>query len=228
MSQDTFPFAPVDEAPSFVDEGESSNRRAVLVAGGVAAALVVAAGGWFLLGGSSDTVNNSAFVPAKSRPAAVAPKKVVTKPVKKLPTAYKDKLGRDPFRALYVVPVAAAVTPGTTPTGTTPTGTTPTGTTPTGSTTGSTGTTSGTPTGTTRYALKLVAISKPSPEVRFFTWMVAGKKVVVIPGQRFGKVGEIVVLAYERNAAGTATGAIIQVGDDSPIDVQVGETVSVL
>ena len=50
----------------------------------------------------------------------------------------------------------------------------------------------------------------------------------VIPAQRFGKYGEIVVLAYEKNTAGKVTGAIIQVGDDSPIDVMIGETVSVL
>jgi hypothetical protein len=36
------------------------------------------------------------------------------------------------------------------------------------------------------------------------------------------------VLAYEHNAAGAATGAVIQVGDDTPIDVSIGETVSVL
>ena len=56
----------------------------------------------------------------------------------------------------------------------------------------------------------------------------AGKSVTVIPAQRFGKYGELVVLAYTRNAAGTATGVIIQVGDDNPIDIKIGEKVSVL
>src|SRR3954471_16010743 len=106
MSQDTFPFAPDDEAPGFTDEGENHNRKAVLVAGGVAAALVLGVGGWFFLGGSGDdsSLNDSSFVPAKPRTVAAAPKQVAAKPVKKLPTAYKAPLGRDPFKALYVVP----------------------------------------------------------------------------------------------------------------------------
>ena len=223
MSQDTFPFAEGEEAAPFVEETEGS-RKAVFVAGGVAAALVLAAGGWFLLGGTGDDAANAAFVPHKSvRPAAVAPK-TVTKPAKKLPVAYKERLGRDPFKALYLVP-AAAPAAATTPTGT------GTGTTPVVPVAGTgTGTTPGTTTGTTRYPLKLVSISAAKPdEVRFFTWLVDGKKTVVIPAQRFGKVnGELVVLAYGKNAAGKATGAIIQVGDDSPIDVLIGETVSVL
>jgi hypothetical protein len=225
MSQDTFPFAEGEEAAPFVEETEGS-RKAVFVAGGVAAALVLAAGGWLFLGGSGDDSANVAFVPHKTvRPAAVAPK-TVTKPAKKLPVAYKERLGRDPFRALYLVP-AAAPPAATTPTGT-GTGTTP-GVPVAGTGTG-TGTTPGTTTGTTRYPLKLVSISTPKPgEVRFFTWLVDGKKTVVIPAQRFGKVnGELVVLAYETNPAGKVTGAIIQVGDDSPIDVLIGETVSVL
>jgi hypothetical protein len=51
---------------------------------------------------------------------------------------------------------------------------------------------------------------------------------VVIPAQRFGKFGEIVVLATEGNDAGKVVGAVIQVGDDSPLDVKIGESVSVL
>jgi hypothetical protein len=225
MTDDMFPFVEGEDAPTFAEAGDG-NRKAVFVAGGLAAALVLGAGGWFLLGaGSSDGATASAFVPkVSSRSAAVTPKKAVT-PLKKLPVAYKAELGRDPFKALYVLPVAGPLTPTTT----TPTTTTPTGTGTTTTTgTGTTPTTPGTTTASTRYALKLVSISKPQPEVRFFTWLVAGQAKTVIPAQRFGKVGEIVVLAYEKNAAGTATGAIIQVGDDSPIDVKIGETVSVL
>jgi hypothetical protein len=219
MSQDTFPFAEGEEAVPFADEGDR-NRKAMFVAGGVAAALVLAAGGYFFLGGSSDSSNvDSAFVPSRTvAPAVVAPKKTVAKPAKKLPAAYTARLGRDPFKALYVVP-AAATTSATTPTSTTVTPTT------TGSSTTGTGTT--TPTAT-RYTLKLVSISKPSPEVRFTTWSVGGTKKVVIPAQRFGKYGELVVLAFSKNAAGVVDKAIIQVGDDSPMDVAVGESVSVL
>lgn len=77
------------------------------------------------------------------------------------------------------------------------------------------------------YALNLVAISKPSPEVRFYTFTVDGKSATVIPAQRFGEHGELVVLAYTKNAAGTATGAIVQVSHDNPINVKIGERVSV-
>jgi hypothetical protein len=223
MSQDTFPFAEGDQHAS-LDEESSGNRKAVLVAGGVAAALVLGAGGWFFLGGSSSdsSLNNSSFVPAKPGAVAAAPQKVAVKPAKKLPTAYKAQLGRDPFKALYVVPVAA---PSAAPAA--PAAPTTTGTGSTGSTTTPPGTT--TPTGTTRYTLKLVSISTPKPgEVRFFTWQVAGVKKTVIPAQRFGKFGEIVVLATETDSAGKVVGAVIQVGDDSPIDVKVGESVSVL
>lgn len=225
MSQDTFPFAATEEAAGF-EEAEGTSRKAVVLAGGVAAALVLGAGGWFLLGGSSDNTNAAAFVPSKTlRPAVTAQKKVATKPVKKLPAAYTVPLGRDPFKALYVVPAAApAAAAGTTPTSTT--GTAPTTTT---TTTGTSVTPTGTaPTGTTRYTLKLVAISKPSPQVRFTTWSVAGTKKTVIPGQRFGKYGEVVVLAFGQSSSGAVDRAIIQVGDDSPMDVKIGESVSIL
>jgi hypothetical protein len=219
MSQNTFPFAESEDAVPPVEDGERS-RKAVLVAGGVAAALVLGAGGWFLLGGNSSSTD-AAFVSHRpaARPAAVKPKAAPKAVVKKLPTAYKAPLGRDPFRALYVLPVAAPA-PTAAPVAAAPPATT--------GTTGTTSTTPGTTTATSRYPLKLVSISKPQPEVRFFTWLVDGKKTVVIPAQRFGKVGELVVLAYTKNAAGNATGAVIQVGDDSPIDVLIGESVSVL
>lgn len=225
MSQDTFPFAEHDtEQTAYIEE--TSNRKAALVAGGVVAALVLGAAGYFLLGSSGDDATDTAFVPPhRVRPAAVAPKAV--KPIKKLPVAYKERLGRDPFKALYVVPVAAPAAPPAAVAAPTTTTTTTTSTTPTGTTPTSTGTGATTPT-TLRYTLKLVSISKPSPEVRFTTWNVGGTKSTVIPAQRFGKYGEIVVLAFGKNAAGEVDKAIIQVGDDSPMDVAIGESVSVL
>lgn len=221
MSQDPFPFAAAEDAAGY-EEAEGNSRKAVLVAGGVAAALVLGVGGWLLLGGSSEDPSASAFVPSKTlRPAVTAPKNGAAKPVKKLPAAYKAPLGRDPFKALYVVPVAApAAGTGTTPTSTTGTAPTTTGTSVTPTTS--------TPTGTARYPLKLVSISKPSSQVHFTTWSVAGATKTVIPGQRFGKYGEVVVLAFGQNSSGAVDRAIIQVGDDSPMDVKVGESVNVL
>ncbi len=224
MSENTFPFADGDDLSPYVDEPER-NRKAILIAGGVAAALVVVAGGYFLLGGSDDTVD-SAFVPHRTvRPAAVAPK--AGAPAKKLPAPYKERLGRDPFKALYVVPVAAVTTSTSTDATGTSAGSPTSGTTTTTTTTPTSTTTTSTPT-STRYTLKLVSISKPDPEVRFTTWKVGADTKTVIPAQRFGKYGEIVVLAFGKNAAGTVDKAIIQVGDDSPMDVTIGESVSVL
>ncbi|GAC1610049.1 MAG: hypothetical protein NVS3B26_14710 [Mycobacteriales bacterium] len=232
MSQDTFPFAEGDETPSV--EESSSNRKAALVAGGVAAALVLGGAGYFFLGGSSDTPTDTAFVPNHGFRAVVAAPRTATNVAKQLPAPYKATLGRDPFKALYVVPVAAAAAaaPATTTgalTSTTPTSTNAAGpgsSTPT-STSTSTGPGTTTPT-STRYTLKLVSISKPSPEVRFTTWKVGTDSKTVIPAQRFGKYGEIVVLAFNKNAQGAVDKAVIQVGDDSPMDVAIGESVSVL
>jgi hypothetical protein len=220
MSQDTFPFAPGEESPLAFDDGDGGRNKKALIAGGAVVALVLGAGAYLFLGGSSDT-GETAFAPVKRAPRtlAAAPKAAAKPAAKKLPVAYKEQIGRDPFRALYVVPVAAVApaAPGAAPI-------TPT---TSGTTAGSTGTTPSAPLAK-RYTVKLVSISKPSPEVRFFSWAVDGQKVNVIPGQRFGKYGELVVLAYTRNAAGAATGAVIQVGDDSPMEVKVGESVSVL
>jgi hypothetical protein len=222
MSNDTFPVAEGEDTAPY-SEDDARNRKALVIAGGVAAALVVAAGAYFVFGGNSGSSTDTAFVPThRLRPAVTA---AAPTTLKKLPAPYKEQLGRDPFKALYVVPaVAPAAATVTTPTtiGTTPT-TTGTGTTPT--TAGSTGTTIPV---STRYTLKLLAISKPSPEVRFSTWSVGGTSKTVIPAQRFGKYGEIVVLAFSKNASGVVDQAIIQVGDDSPMNVKIGESISVL
>jgi hypothetical protein len=218
MTQDTFPFAEGGDQAPFADEA-AGNRKAIFVAGGVVAALVLGAGGWLLLGGGGDATADAALVPHHAgRVAAAAPK--AAKVTKKLPAPYTARLGRDPFKALYVVPVSAPVAGPATTTGI-----------PAAPTTTSTGTTSGTGStttaGTTRYPLKLVSIQKVDA-VYVSTWLVDGKKTSVLPGQRFGKVGELVVLAFGKNAKGVVDNVFMQVGDDSPINVNVGESVSVL
>jgi hypothetical protein len=222
MTQDTFPFAEGEEQHAFADEA-AGNRKAIFVAGGVVAALVLGAGGWLLLGGGGDSAEDAAFVPHRAaRPAAAAPK-AAAKAVKKLPAPYTQRLGRDPFKALYVIPAAAPAAAEAPAAGTTDTTTGTSTSTPTGSTT--TGSTTWTP--TSRYPLKLVSIQKVD-QVYVSTWLVDGKKTSVLPGQRFGKVGELVVLAFGKNAKGVVDNVFMQVGDDSPINVNVGESVSVL
>ncbi len=295
---DSFGFS-ADPDPG-APEGTSGNRRTILVAAGLAGVMALGAGAYFLLSGSpADPVTSVALyrppvhrvIPPRHTAPAPAPTKAAA--AAQLPTASLEHLGRNPFRALYVQPVAVTSTAPTSGTGTstgtgstgagstgsgsTGTGSGGTGSTGTGSTdtgtgsstggstgTGSTGSTStgststgspstgskgkdanvpsgtstggsstGTPppattAGTASYPLMLVSISRPSPEARYFSFTLSGVRKVVLPGQRFGKYGELVVLAYTRTSDGTATGALVQVGDDSPIDVRIGEKVTVL
>ncbi len=295
---DSFGFS-ADPDPG-APEGTSGNRRTILVAAGLAGVMALGAGAYFLLSGSpADPVTSVALyrppvhrvIPPRHTAPAPAPTKAA--PAAQLPTASLEHLGRNPFRALYVQPVAVTSTAPTSGTGTsTGTGSTGAGSTGSGSTgsgstgagsggtgstgtgtgsstggstgTGSTGSTStgspstgststgstgkdanvpsgtstggsstGTPppattAGTASYPLMLVSISRPSPEARYFTFTLSGVRKVVLPGQRFGKYGELVVLAYTRTSDGTATGALVQVGDDSPIDLRIGEKVTVL
>ncbi len=235
MTETAFPF---NDAPE-ESEAPAPNRRNLLLAGGLAAVLLVGGGGYYLFGSNSADDSAVAFTPRPvhaGAPAAKTAVKPVTKAkpavATKVPAKSTEHLGHDPFKALYVQPVAAAAplapaaVPGTT-TGTTP-ATAPV---VTGTTTGMTGpttTTGTTPAASTSYALQLVSISKPSPEARFYVFKVAGVNKTVIPAQRFGKYGELIVLAYTKTASGTVTGAIIQVGDDSPMGVAIGEKVTVL
>jgi len=295
---DSFGFS-ADPDPG-APEGTSGNRRTILVAAGLAGVMALGAGAYFLLSGSpADPATSVALyrppvhrvIPPRHTAPAPAPTKAAA--AAQLPTASLEHLGRNPFRALYVQPVAVTSTAPTSGTGTstgtgstgagstgsgsTGTGSGGTGSTGTGSTdtgtgsstggstgTGSTGSTStgststgststgskgkdanvpsgtstggsstGTPppattAGTASYPLMLVSISRPSPEARYFSFTLSGVRKVVLPGQRFGKYGELVVLAYTRTSDGTATGALVQVGDDSPIDVRIGEKVTVL
>jgi len=225
--------------PVAADDVADNKRKPVMLAGGLAAVLLLGGGGYLLLGGgggSSDTASVTPIHRGVRRvvtPAVkpvVAPKAVTT--VKKatiLPAASNVSLGRDPFIALYVQPVAAAAgtTPatGTTATGTTATGTTATGTTSTTSTTPTTTTTI--PTATTSYPIVLKSIVKVTGGGRSYTFAYAGITKKVLNGQRFGKYGELVVLGNTTNTSNAITGAILQVGDDEPVTVSIGEKVTV-
>ncbi|MEO6205981.1 MAG: hypothetical protein ABIO67_11460 [Mycobacteriales bacterium] len=206
-------------AMDIADEADDSNRKRLLALGGGLAALVVLGAGYLFLSGGGDSVDE-AFVPVARTPRVAAAPSAAAK-ARTLAPKYTEQIGRDPFKALYVVPVVAPVdvaAPAAAPVVLQP------------ATTTSGGTTSvpvAAPT-TKRYTLTLNAISKPSPEVRTTTWTVDGNKVTVLPAQRFGKYGELVVLAYTQDAKGVVNGAVLQVGDDTPVDVKIGESNSVL
>jgi hypothetical protein len=149
MSQQTFtpggmqvaeppaPLLPTDESVS----GGDDNRRKLMMVGAAVGVLVLAIVGFFLLkgGGSSASSDSGLLVPhhaPKAAPAAPAP-------VVKLPKHVAAPVGRDPFKALYTAPVAAAG--GSTGTSTS-TRTTPTTTTPSTTTSGAGTTTTSAPT----------------------------------------------------------------------------------
>lgn len=207
MTETTTQVAPVSAEPS------GSKRRNALVAGGLAAALALSGGGFLLLsGGSSD---DSGYVVPSARKSTTAGKTAAgrtAKPaVQTVPAVSKVRIGRDPFKPLYVQPVEAPA----------PTATTPTGTSPTAAPTGTSGLTTG-----ATYALTLKKIAA-SGDAKLYTFDVAGETKTVLAAQRFGKYGELVVLAWVKNSKGVPIGAVLQVGDDEPLSVKLGEKISV-
>jgi hypothetical protein len=149
MTQQTFtpggvrvaePPAPI--LPEGNIDGGGDNRRKLQMVGAAAGVAVLAIVAFFLLkGGGSPATDKAMVVPHHPPKVAAAP---AQPPVVKLPKHVAAPVGRDPFKALYTAPVAAA--PGTT-SASSSTSTTPAtgGTTPTTTTTG-TGTTTTTPT----------------------------------------------------------------------------------
>jgi hypothetical protein len=221
-------------APEQVSAEQPQNdRKKLFIGGGLVGALVLGAGGYFLLGsggGSTDAADTSAVVkhvvkhvekPATPVASVKAGTKAATKPVT-LPPTSTVALGRDPFKPLYVAPAA----PGAGTTGTTGApGTTPT----TPSTGGATGTaTTGTaPAATTPYLLQLQSVDSSNTQLRKYTFVVAGLNRAVVQSQKFGKYGELVVLAVTTNGAGKVTGALVQVGDANPFSMKLGEKATV-
>jgi hypothetical protein len=221
------PFAPAQApAPQAEQiEEQAGSRRTALVAGGLVAALVLGGGGYFLLSGGSDSSDQASAPPVSfahhPRPAAPKPATAkAAKPAVKVPATSTVPIGRDPFKALYVQPAAA-------PAGSGATGSTAPA---TGSTTGtSTGTATGTaPAPTASYALTLLKVSGgTNGSAPLFTWSVGGTSKTVLAAQKFGKYGELVTLSWVRSSAGRAIGAVVQVGDDEPVAVRLGEKITV-
>ena len=102
------PFSAAEEAPEYLPEQseESASSRKPVVLVGALAAVLVGAGAFLFLGGGGDDTEEFTAV-AKAPRAAAPAASVATGPVVKLPVSSKLTLGRNPFRALYVEPVAA-------------------------------------------------------------------------------------------------------------------------
>ena len=236
----TFPFVDEDLAP-FPEETEGfRSKRNLILAGGLGA-VVLAAGGYFLFGGSGGGGTES-FVPIVHHAprVAAAPVKPVVKAAVKLPAPYKEQLGRDPFKALFVVPAAAAapvgaapgavtvggVAPaGTTPVpaGTTPTSTTPTSTTPTTVGTGTSVGTGATPVAPVDKTYKLVLVRVyGSGKDQTAVYSIDGKQQVAKLGSKFGPTSEIVLLSIQQGPKAGQFTTVLQVGDGDPFDVITG------
>ncbi len=220
MTQTTLAPPPVEETAYEVAGG---SRRTLLVAGGVVAALVLGGGGYMLLAGGSSDPSPAAGPVRKlgtnGKTALNPVKPAVVKPAAQLPPTSSVPLGRDPFRALYIEPVAAPVAaekPATTPTTTGSTSTT---------TTGSTGSTGSTTTKPTVYKLVLKSVDD-SGSAPVATFSVGGKLMLAKPGSVFGPTSELKLLNLTEDPK-LGWVAALQVGDSEPIDAAEGATLYV-
>ena len=200
----------------------SRDKRTMLVAAGLVLALAAGGLGFLLLGSGSDGDVASGVPAASAVPRSAAPPGPTAVPTPSAaPAATAQRVGRNPFMALVVVPVAAAApAPGAAPTAAlgaasapaaspVPVAPTPTPVTP--------------PTAApsapvaTLYAVKLLSISGSSASM-----VVDGKTMSIIVGQRFGREGELVVLSIGRSSL------VLQVAADTPLPFVIGQSRGVL
>lgn len=226
MSESTFPFgAPADHEAPAVDE-EGGSRRPLLLVGGLVGALALGASAFLLLGGGGADDELALGVAPPLPPAATAPE-AQPEAVAVIPAASTEAVGRNPFKARYIAPVAApapAEAPAAAPVA-------PPAPPPINlviQQPAPAPAPAEQEEAPATYKLTLKSISDPQPEARFVTWSWEDKDVTVLPGQRFGKYGELVVLAFTQSAEGAVDGVILQVGDDAPFDAKLGQTYDVL
>ena len=188
-------------------EAPASRRNAVVAA--AVAVVVIAAGGFFLLSGGDSSSNVDTAVGSASPRVATAErantttKKTTTKAATQLPAVSTVRLGRNPFIALYVVPVVAAVAPPGA---------------------GGSAATPSDPVAKT-YALKLGSVRGSGKDLAA-SFAVDAQTSVVKVGGVFGPKGELKLLSLHQGSNGAWTAAL-QVGDGQPVDAAMGQTVHV-
>ena len=208
---DTLTPLAVDADPT---PSPGSNRR-VIIAVGAAGALLLLSGGYYLLMGGSSSEPHT-FVPQVQHAPAVVKtvagnakptSKNAVKPAAQLPALSVAPLGRDPFKPLYIQPVAAPVQAVTAaPAAPTGTSTTPT----------STSTTPAKPVATT-YALSLTSVYG-SGSTLTGSFKVGSAQQQAKPGSVFGRTSELRLLSLQQESSGLWT-AVVQVGDDQPFNL---------
>lgn len=226
---------------------EPRRRRQALVVAGLAGALLVGVGALTLDGAPGATDPVVSALRAGDGDTAGTP---ATADAVELTAPAERPQGANPFRALYVPPVETEESGSVDDSADADAGTTGTPVADTSPTTSPTAPTTTTPVTTppatpavttpvpgppadpvaTTYPLALVSVNPQPAGTPTYTFTVDGASVEVFSGQRFGKQGELVVLGVVVVGAAdlTPTGAIVQVGDDAPVQVKTGETVQVL
>jgi hypothetical protein len=112
MSQQTFsgPGTAVAQPPApilpagFDDEDGSDNRRKLMLVGAALGVLVLVVVAFFLLKGGGSPATSDSFTVPPHHPAKAAAKAAA--PAVKLPKVVSAPAGKDPFKPLYVAPVA--------------------------------------------------------------------------------------------------------------------------
>ena len=257
MSEFPFGRQTEQSAPETASDEEGGRDRRTLLLAGVLAAAVLGAGAWFFLGNGDDAGADGGVVASASRSGSTGSTTPATTPTPAptpttLPPESKVAPGRNPFMSLPVAaaggggaPVAgtpvvapAAPTPETPPTS--PPSSPPTS---PGTATGTSGGAAAVPVTPTTAPAPTAAPAEPTPalyklrlkgsEVRGGSvtkveWVIDSKAFTVFPGQRFGKYGELVVLASRERPGAPGADIVIQVGDAKPLAVRQGQTVEVL
>ncbi len=223
MTETYNPFGAVEESAPAVDEPAADSRRNLVALGGLAAVLL-AGGAYFLLSGGEDVVEDVAFTPSTTRTtvsASPAPAAV------KLPVVTKVPLGRNPFKALYVQPAAAAPAPAQTTPLVTSTGAPTTGSpivivVPTPGPTGATPTSSSAP----ASSLSTVSLTKVdgSGADAVGTFVYDGKTLT--GGKGDVMAGKLLVVSLQKTATGTWY-AYLKLGEGPKFEVHKGQTVVV-
>lgn len=110
MSESTFPFGAAAETEPALDEApEAESRKPLIAVGALVAALVLGAGGFLLLNGGDDAEELALTIPKRPDAAATA---AAPEAIAVIPAASTDAVGRNPFKARYIEPVAAAAPTG--------------------------------------------------------------------------------------------------------------------
>ncbi len=225
------------------EEGGRDPKTVILA--GVLAAAVLGAGAFFFLAGSSDESVADAAAPTITRTVAKTKPSPLPAPAE-MPAPATVVGGKNPFKVLYTAPVEKA--PATTSGAQAGSGTAGSGSSGSGSSgSGSSGSGSTVSIGSKTdpagvvlpsppeaakpdepYVLELVSIAPVGGDtVRTTSWVVDGKPVAsIFVGQRFGKHGELVVLALGTDDKGETV--LLQVGDAAPRSIHAGEKGPVL